>query len=246
MFSISFPIAFVAGIISFFAPCVIPLLPAYIGYVTGVSLKDLQISGFEKYRNKILVSSVFYILGFSLIFVLLGTAAAGVGYILRQFDDVIRVVGGVLIIVFGLEFAGFLNIPFLAPEHEFRLPSWTGQLGYGRAFLVGIVFALAWTPCVGAVLGAVLSLAAVSKTALTGAGLLFAYSLGISLPFMFVSLTLAHAPRYMPLISKKIGLLAKTSGIFLIFLGALLLTDAYKYINGWLFEIALKLGYHIR
>lgn len=246
MFDISFPIAFVAGLVSFFAPCVVPLLPAYIGYVTGVSLKDLQVSGFEKYRNKIIVSSIFYILGFSLVFVILGTAAAGVGYILRQFDDVIRVLGGILIIVLGLEFAGFLNMPFLAAEHKFKLPSWTGRLGYGRAFLVGIVFALAWTPCVGAVLGTVLSLAAVSKTALTGAGLLFAYSLGISLPFMFVSLTLAHAPRYMPLISKKIGFLAKMSGIFLIFLGILLLTDTYKYVNGWLFEIAFNLGYQVK
>lgn len=246
MFDISFPIAFVAGVISFFAPCVVPLLPAYIGYVTGVSLKDLQASGFEKYRNKILVSSIFYILGFSLVFVVLGTAAAGVGYILRQFDYTIRVVGGFLIIILGLEFAGFLNIPFLATEHKIRLPSWTNRLGYGRAFLVGIVFALAWTPCVGVILGTILALAAVSKTALIGAGLLFTYSLGISLPFMLVSLTLAHAPRYLPLISKKIGLLAKISGIFLIFLGILLLTDTYKYINGWFFEIAFKLGYQVR
>lgn len=246
MFSISFPIAFVAGVISFFAPCVVPLLPAYIGYVTGVSLKDLRASGFEKYRNKILVSSIFYILGFSLVFVVLGTAAAGVGYILRQFDYVIRVVGGVMIIILGLEFAGFLNIPFLATEHKFKLPSWSGQLGYARAFLVGIIFALAWTPCVGVILGTILALAAVSKTALIGAGLLFTYSLGISFPFMLVSLTLAHAPRYMPLISKKIGLLAKMSGIFLIFLGILLLTDTYKYVNGWLFEIASKFGYEVR
>lgn len=246
MFDISFPIAFVSGVVSFFAPCVVPLLPAYIGYVAGVSLKDLQISGFEKYRNKILVSSVFYILGFSSIFVVLGTAAAGVGYILRQFDDAIRIAGGLLIIILGLEFAGFLNIPFLATEHKFKMPSWAGRLGYGKSFLVGIVFALAWTPCAGAVLGTVLSLAAVSKTALTGAGLLFAYSLGISLPFMFVSLTLAHAPRYIPLISKRIGLLARLSGIFLIFLGILLLTDTYKYINGWLFEVAFNLGYQVR
>lgn len=246
MFSISFPVAFVSGLVSFFAPCVVPLLPAYIGYITGVSVKDLQISGFEKYRNKIIISSIFYILGFSLIFVVLGTAAAGVGYILRQFDDLIRVIGGVLIIVLGLEFAGFLNIPFLATEHKFKMPSWTGRLGYGRAFFVGIIFALAWTPCAGAVLGAVLSLAAVSKTAVMGAVLLFVYSLGISVPFMVVSLTLAQAPRYLSFVSRYIGPISKIAGLILTALGLLLLTDTYRFVNGWLFEIAFKLGYQIR
>ncbi len=246
MFSISFPIAFVSGVVSFFAPCVVPLLPAYIGYVTGVSARELAASGFEKYRARLVLSSIFYILGFSLVFVILGTAAGGIGYGLRQFNDIIRTVGGGLIFIFGLNFAGILNVPFLAGEHRSRLPSWTSHLGYGRAFLVGIVFATAWTPCVGVVLGAILSLAAVSQTAVAGAALLFVYSLGISVPFIVVSLTLAHAPKYIPIISRHIGPISRVAGVILAILGLLLLTNTYRYVNAWLFQIAYALGYQVR
>lgn len=246
MFDLSFPIAFVSGIISFFAPCVVPLLPAYIGYVTGVSLKDLELYGIEKYRNKLLLSGIFYILGFSIIFVILGTAAAGIGQILRQFDEAIRIVGGALTLVLGLSFAGFLKIPFLSLERKLQLPSWVEHLGYGRAFLIGVVFATAWTPCVGAVLGVILALAAVSQTATTGAALLFVYSLGISLPFMLVALTLAQAPKYLSFVSRYIGTISKLAGLLLALLGLLLLTNTYRFVNAWLFEIAFSLGYQIR
>lgn len=246
MFDISFPVAFVSGVVSFFAPCVVPLLPAYVGYVTGVSAKDLHEHGYEKYRTQLIVSSVFYIIGFSIIFVILGTAAAGLGQALRQFGNIIRIVGGALILVLGLNFAGFLKIPALATEHKLQLPSWVEHLGYGRAFLIGIVFATAWTPCVGAILGAILSLAAVTQTAYTGAALLFVYSLGISIPFMLVSLTLAQAPRYLSVISRNIGPISKVAGLILALLGLLLLTDTYKFVNAWLFEIAFQFGYQIR
>lgn len=246
MFDVSFPVAFVSGVVSFFAPCVVPLLPAYVGYVTGVSAKDLETQGYERYRIQLIVSSLFYIIGFSLIFVILGTAAAGIGQGLRQFNDGIRIIGGALILLLGLNFAGYLKIPALAVEHKLRLPNWTNRLGYGRAFLVGIVFATAWTPCVGAVLGAILSLAAITQTATTGAALLFVYSLGISIPFMVVSLTLAQAPRYLSMISRNIGPISKIAGLILAALGILLITNTYRFVNSWLFEIAFKLGYEIR
>lgn len=244
--SINLPIAFVAGLISFFAPCVVPLLPAYIGYVTGVSLKDLKAQGYASFRRKLIISSLFYILGFSLIFVLLGSAAAGIGSALRQYDFVIKRLGGLVILILGLEFAGFINLPFLNIQKQFQLPSWVSSLGYFRAFFVGLIFATAWTPCVGAVLGSILALAAVSGTALTGAFLLFVYSLGISVPFMIVSLTLASAPKYLSFISRHIGTIARIAGILLSILGLLLLTDTYKYLNSWLFEVAFRLGYQIR
>lgn len=243
---ISFSIAFFSGVISFFAPCVVPLLPAYVGYVTGVSAKELASFGFEKYRTKLILSSLFYILGFSLVFVALGTAAGGIGYLLRQFDGAIRMAGGALIFLLGLNFAGILNIPLLSGEHKFGLPAWTGHLGYGRAFLVGVVFAAAWTPCVGVILGTILALAAVSKTAVTGAVLLFVYSLGISAPFIIASLTLAHAPKYMPVISRHIGLISRIAGMVLAILGLLLLTNTYRFVNAWLFQIAYNFGYQVR
>ena len=259
VFDISFPVAFISGIVSFFAPCVLPLLPAYVAYVTGVSAQELKEikGGLEdviavpagrqgKYRKQIFLSSVFYILGFSIIFVVLGTAAAGVGQILRQYDDAIRIVGGAIILVLGLNFAGFLPLPFLSQELRLKPPTWTASLGYGRAFFIGIVFATAWTPCVGAVLGAILSLAAVSKSAVTGASLLFVYSLGISVPFLIVSLTLAQAPVYLKIITRHIVFISRAAGLLLALLGFLLLTDTYRFVNAWLFEIAFRLGYQIR
>ncbi len=246
MINLNFAVAFSAGIISFFAPCVVPLLPAYIGYVAGVSTKELKEKGYPPFRRKMIVSSLLYILGFSLVFVLLGTAAASIGTALRRYDFVIQRVGGLIIFVLGLEFAGILNLPFLASTKQFKLPEWTKKLGETRAFFIGLVFATAWTPCVGAVLGSILALAAVSGTAIKGALLLFIYSLGISVPFMIVSLTLASAPKYLSFISRRIGTIARVAGLMLAILGLLLLTDTYKFLNSWLFEVAFRLGYEIK
>lgn len=246
MLGVNFPIAFGAGLVSFFAPCVIPLLPAYVGYVTGVSLKDLETRGYAPFRRKLILSSLFYILGFSIVFVLLGTAAAGVGFVLRRYDHVIQRIGGLIILILSLQFAGILRFPFLAREKKFKLPAWTMRLGYVRAFLVGLVFAVSWTPCVGTVLGAILTLAAISGTALHGASLLFVYSLGISAPFLVVSLTLSFAPKYLGFINQHVNLIARVSGLILAALGLLLITDTYKYVNSWLFEIAFRLGYQIK
>ncbi len=246
MFDLNFPVAFGAGLVSFFAPCVIPLLPAYIGYVTGVSTKELKEKGYTPFRKKMVVSSLLYILGFSLVFVLLGTAAASVGIIFRRYDFVIQRVGGLIILILGLEFAGILNIPFLARTKQFSVPSWTKKLGDARAFFIGIVFATAWTPCVGVVLGSILALAAVTGTAIQGASLLFVYSLGISVPFMIVSLTLASAPKYLSFVNKHIGTIARGAGIILAVLGLLLLTNTYRFLNSWLFEVAFRLGYEIK
>jgi cytochrome c-type biogenesis protein len=246
MADLSLPVAFLAGIISFFAPCVLPLLPAYIGYITGVSLEDLKSSGYKPYLKKILVSNLFFVLGFSIVFVALGIAASGLGALLRKYADIVQRLGGLIILVFGLEFAGIINLAFLAKEKRATLPAWAKGLGYIRAFLLGFIFAAAWTPCIGLVLGSILALAAVSGTVSQGAALLLAYSLGISTAFMLVSLTLTSATKYLRLFRNHPGLLAKLSGMLLIILGALLLTDTYKYLNTWLFDIAFRLGYQIR
>lgn len=246
MVIINFPIAFISGVISFFAPCIIPLLPAYIGYVTGVSVKDLESFGSKTFYKKIILSSLFYILGFSVIFVLLGTTAGGLGILLRRYYIWLARIGGLIILILGLELAGVAKISILAYEKRIKLPTWSKKLGYFRAFFIGIVFAAAWTPCVGAVLGSILTLAAISGTAAKGASLLFVYSLGISLPFLVVSLTLAKATEYLNFISVRIAIVTRISGAVLAILGLLLLTDTYKYLNAWLFGLAYSLGYQIR
>lgn len=235
MFDVGFVAAFFAGVVSFFAPCVVPLLPAYVGYVTGVSLKDLEEHGYSQYRKQMILSSIFYILGFALIFTILGTAAAGLGGIVRGNGRQIQIVGGIAMIIFGLEFAGVIHINLLGKERRFRIPSWAENLGYFRAFFIGVVFAVAWAPCVGAVLGSILALAAVSGTASTGALLLFTYSLGISIPFLIVSLTLASAPKYLHSMNKYVGILSKIAGFVLALLGVLLVSGWYGYVNTFLY-----------
>lgn len=246
MIDLNFAIAFGAGLVSFFAPCALPLLPTYIAYIGGYSLKEIGKKGKAYYRKKVIVSGMLYVLGFSLVFVLLGTAAGGVGIALRKYNRLIAFVGGLLIIYLGLEFGGFLNPLFLARKRGLKLPMWSERFKYIHPFLVGLVFATTWTPCVGAVLGAILALAAVSGTAIKGASLLFVYSLGISVPFIFVSLTLASAPKYLKVVSKHIGLITKIAGVALVILGILLLTDTYKYLNSWLFGVAFRMGYTIK
>lgn len=246
MIEVNFPIAFVSGLVSFFAPCAVPLLPAYVGYVTGVSLQDLQKFGYAPFRKKLILSSIFYVLGFSIIFVLLGTISGGIGSFFRRYDFIIQKIGGGVILVLGLEFAGILKIPFLAMQRQFNLPSWVDRFSYFRAFFVGIVFATAWTPCVGAVLGSILALAATIGSSTHGAALLFVYSLGISLPFLLVSITLASLPKYLGFITRHVGIVSKVAGLGLATLGVLLLTDTYKYLNAWLFNVAFMFGFEIK
>ncbi len=246
MVDLNFIVAFTSGAVSFFAPCVVPLLPAYVGYVTGVSLDQLKRFGMDRYRKTILISSLLYILGFSLIFVILGATAAGLGGALRHYSTILQRVGGILMIIFGLDFAGLLPIRFLAYERKFTLPTWAEHAGYLRPLLLGFIFGLAWTPCVGAVLGSILVLAANTGIVGQGAMLLFVYSLGISVPFLIVSMSLASVPQYLKMITKNIHWISIVAGLLLAGMGVLLLTDTYKYLNAWLFEIAFRLGYEIK
>lgn len=246
MFDISFPIAFVSGVVSFFAPCAITLLPTYVAYVSGVSLAQLRERGIGSYQRELLFASFLYIAGFSLIFVILGTAAAGIGGLFRQYQFFIERIGGLLIIIFGLQFAGLVNIPFLMRGFSYTLPLWLARLKQVRSFFIGILFAIVWTPCVGVVLGSILALAAVGASAAKGALLLLTYSLGISIPFLVVALTLAQAPNYIQFVSRHAQLFSRIFGLLLAAVGVLLLTDTYKFVNAWMFEIAFRLGYQIR
>ena len=245
MFDISFPVAFVGGVASFFAPCVILLLPTYIAYITGVSLGEIKNSNVSDYRGKLISSAFLYILGFSIVFVLLGIAASGIGGLLRDYQVAIQKIGGILIIIFGLQNGGFVRFSILN-YGGLKFPGWVNGLGNFRSFFIGVLFALIWTPCVGVILGSILTLAAVSGQIINGALLLFIYSLGISFPFLIVALTLVQAQRYLGWFSKHILAVSRIVGILLIVLGILLLTDTYKYVNGWIFTLAFALGYGVR
>ncbi len=238
MNSLSIITALIAGIGSFFAPCVLPLLPAYVGYVTGISVK--------KSRIEMIRVMLMYIAGFSLIFVLLGASAGGIGSLLREHTRPLQFVGGIAMVIFGLEFVGLLNLRLLSINSSPKLPKWTNSFEYFRSFFIGILFAITWTPCVGPILGGILSLAAASATSANGAVLLLAYSLGISVPFVLVSLTLSSAPFYLRKYRKTFNSLSKFAGFILIVFGLLLVTDTYKYLNSILFDIAYQFGWQIR
>lgn len=230
------PVAFLAGLASFFAPCVFPLLPAYISYIAGVSVGELK-KGSKKYRDKLLYSSVFYVLGFSLIFVALGTGIGGLGYLLRLHARGLEIVGGLAMTIFGLEFSGFVKIPYLEREHKFKLPKWLDKLGYTKAFALGLIFAAAWTPCIGPIMGAILALAAVSATASSGAFLLFVYSLGISIPFLLVSVSAVLLPKYFKVMKEKIELISRLAGIMLILVGLSLVFGWYAQISQFVLHL---------
>jgi len=256
MNELNYLVAFSSGIVSFFAPCVVPLLPAYVGYVTGVSLRELQAEGgADKYRSQIILSSIMFMLGFAVIFVILGSTAAGLASLIRMNDIIIQRLGGIIVMVFALSFMDVLPFGKFAQGLQFQMPAWANKLGYGRAFIVGLVFATAWTPCVGAVLGAILTLAAASGTATTGAIMLFIYSLGISIPFFVISLTIAHVPAFLKAITKYLATFSKVAGVLLFIVGFLLFNNTlgwihpiltYNHLNSWLFEVAFSLGFEIR
>lgn len=236
-YGLSTPVAFLAGILSFFAPCVIPLLPVYLSYITGISLNELKNTEHGIYRKKVLSASLLYVLGFSLVFMLLGGVAGGMGLFLRLHTRIVQAVGGLVMIFFGLELLGYIKYEFLLKERKFVLPAWAGKIGSARAFLLGMIFALAWSPCIGPVLGGILVLAATSASALEGSFLLLVYSLGISLPFLVLALTVSETPKYLDFVKKKIVKFSWLSGAILILIGVALLSGWYPHINSFVLKL---------
>ncbi len=240
----AFLVAFGAGISSFLAPCVVPLMPAYVAYVCGEPLKELAADR-RRFQEKLFAGSLLYIGGFSLVFVPLGLAASGIGTALRDHQAGIARVGGVVVAVLGLQQLGTfrwvarkLHIgphPIL-PRVE-RAPSITGPL---RPLVLGVVFGLAWTPCVGPILGAVLVLASQSSNALTGGALLFVYALGVGVPFLLVSLALINFPGVLKPMVKRSGLIAKIAGVAMVALGVLLASTLYTNLASFLARFAPK------
>jgi len=218
---VSFSAVFIAGLLTFLSPCILPLVPAYISYITGVSFDGLKKAESRLIRKKALVHSLFFVLGFSLIFIALGASATWLGNFLLQYRAVIARVGGALVIIFGLYLMGVFKLRFLDRERKI-----TFKLGKGSkigAFLLGITFAAAWTPCIGPVLGSILALAATKETVLQGVGLLGVYSLGIAVPFIISALLINTFLSYFALFKKYMPYVRFVCGLLLVIMGFLLL-----------------------
>lgn len=224
MKDVSFSLAFAAGVLSFLSPCVLPLVPSYITFITGVSFEELK-EGVDRRRIRFLTitNSLAFIAGFSLIFIALGASSSMIGGFLLQYQDWIRIIGGVLVIIFGLFVSGIIRLDFLTRERKFHLSG--KPAGYVGTFLVGMTFAAAWTPCIGPILGTILLYASSKGSAAYGFKLLAVYSLGLAVPFFISSLMFNSFLSYSAKIRKHMRVIMLVSGIVLIAFGILLLTN---------------------
>ncbi|MFB6226552.1 MAG: cytochrome c biogenesis CcdA family protein [Candidatus Paceibacteria bacterium] len=232
--------AFIAGIITFFAPCTLPLVPGYLGFISGVSLDELDGEDANKAKKKVLINSLLFILGFTIVFIMLGTVFGIFGSILSDFRIWLSRIGGLFVILFGLYMMGIFRLSFLdflQQEHKLNISSNLKPGSPVSSILFGASFALGWSPCVGPVLGSILLLASSSTSVLQGAVLLFIFSIGLAVPFMAVALGFNKAQETINKLSKYLKAISFIGGIFLIFLGYLLFTNQFSYWNSLVFEL---------
>ena len=228
---VSVLIAFAAGFLSFISPCVLPLVPSYITYITGVSFHDLTD---QETRKKVkwttLIHSCLFILGFSTVFILMGASASYLGQVLSKYQTWVMKIGGILIILLGIHF--ILQIfPFLQIEKRFEMKR--KPLGYLGSFLVGIVFAAGWTPCIGPILSTILIYASTSQQMTTGITLLASYSLGLGIPFLLASLAFNLFLSTFEKVRRYMKVIIFVSGFFLIGVGILLLTGTFRVLTDY-------------
>ena len=242
-FSLIIP-TFFAGVLTFLAPCTLPLVPGYLAFISGSSLKDLQNpEKAQQVKKTILKNGIFFVLGFSVLFVLFGAAIGFIGQEIGQYRLWLTRIGGILVTFFGLFMLGVIKIPTLNQETRLKLPNFLTIGKPSSSFLIGSSFAIGWSPCVGPILGAVLVLASASATFWQGAILLAVFSAGLAIPFLLVALGIGKASKWIQGISKYLRFVSIVGGIFLIGLGVLLLTDNMTLLIAWGFKLLESLNY---
>ena len=224
--------AFIAGLLSFLSPCVLPLIPSYITYITGLSFADLQAEHpSHLVRQKSLLHSLCFILGFTTVFVLLGASATYIGSFLQEHMTIIRKVGGVLIFLFGIHVTGL--VPFGLLLGEKRVSIKHKPAGFAGSFLVGLVFAAGWTPCIGPILASILMVAATEQNIGQGITLLLLYSLGLGLPFLLSSLALHQFLVLFNRFKRFIRIFEIVTGLFLVLVGILIFPNLLSRLSGY-------------
>lgn len=224
-------VAFTAGLFSFLSPCVLPLFPSYLSFVTGMSVSDLSSELTAATRRRVLLHSIAFILGFSLVFVSLGASFSAAGQFLLDYRELIRRTGGILIILFGLYIAGVLNVGVLARTRQWQLRE--KPAGYLGSLVVGLTFAIGWTPCVGPILGAILSLASTADNIERGIVLLVAYSAGLGVPFLLSSIALGGFLKLFRRYRPFIPIVERAAGVLLVIVGVMVFTNYYLVLNAW-------------
>lgn len=230
MDNISFILAFSAGLLSFLSPCVLPLIPAYVSYLTGSAVSDISTG---KDKLNLLYKSIGFIIGFSLVFIALGASVSTIGKLFNSNLDILRKIGGIIVIIFGLHLTGIFKIRLLYSEKRL-LPFGENPKIIGSVF-VGMAFAAGWTPCIGPILSSILIYAGSMATIGKGIFLLAMYSLGLAVPFLFTAAAIGSFSKYFRKITKYLPFISVVSGILMIFMGMLIfmnrLTIISRYLN---------------
>lgn len=238
--------AFLAGLVSFLSPCVLPLVPPYLCYMAGTSLDQLTgraqaaASGeaVSAGAARAFAPALFFVLGFSVVFVSLGAGASTLGALMRQHMDTLALLAGVAIMAMGLHFLGVFRIGLLYREARFT----AGGAGLAGAFLMGLAFAFGWTPCIGPVLGVILAMAGARETVGEGAAMLGAYSAGLGVPFLLAALFVGPFMSFLGRFRRHIGMVEKAMGVALVATGVLFLTGGMQSFSFWLLETFPALG----
>ena len=233
--------SFLAGLISFLSPCVLPLVPPYLAYMAGVSLGEM--SDDERppaVSAKVVLTSIVFVLGFATVFVALGASFSYIGSFVTEYFQILSYVAGAIIIVFGLHFLGLFKIGFLYREARFQVAN--KPLGLVGAYVMGLAFAFGWTPCVGPVLTAILFVAGNEADALHGGLLLLAYALGIGIPFIIAAMFAGQFMRFMTKFRSQMGMIEKIMGVMLVVTGVLFLTGEMATIANFMLEKLPNLG----
>lgn len=229
MENVSFVMAFVAGVLTFLSPCVLPLIPAYISYLTGVSFQEISGEPTKEKRREIkrvaALHALSFIIGFSVVFVILGASVTFIGQIFSQYQPLLKKIGGILIIFFALAIMGVIKIPFLQKEKKFSYRKKSVSLL--GSVLVGATFAAAWTPCVGPILGSILVYASGTASMKTGIMLLITFSLGLGLPFFLSAVLINSFLAYFKKMEKYIRWVTVVAGVVLATFGILLITGKF-------------------
>ncbi len=227
--------AFFAGVLSFISPCVLPLVPPYLGYIAGLSLDELVEQKSEKVDSRpVFFASLAFVLGFSTVFVALGATASLIGQLVTQYIQVLSYIAGAIIIVMGLHFLGVFRISLL--YREARVQVARKPAGYFGAYIMGLAFAFGWTPCIGPILSAILFIAGSESTVSKGALLLASYALGLGVPFMLAALFAGPFMGFMARFRKHLGTVEKAMGVVLILTGIAFMTGQMAAFSFWLLE----------
>lgn len=226
-------IAFLAGLVSFVSPCVLPLVPAYLSLLTGESLEDLKGESASSARAQTLAHAVAFVLGFSVIFIALGLTASAIGGALNANRNLISQIGGVLVVILGLQMMGFLRIPFLMMDKRAHVQH--DRRSFWTSLVVGMAFAAGWSPCIGPILAGILALASQQHTA-QAAGLLSFYSLGLALPFLITAAAIGAVLPALARLRRYLRAIEFASGAFLIAVGFVLINNAFLNVAGWFYS----------